>query len=650
VTPYLIRAISIAVAAVSLATQARAVEQILDYTSQIVIARDGTLTVTEEIVVNAEGKKIKRGIYRDFPTRYRGKFGERVVVPFKIERVRRDDKNEPSRMENIDGGIRVYIGNPNQLVPKGVHRYEIIYTTRRQIGFFEEHDELYWNVTGNFWDFPILRAAATIQLPGRGDPDRITHEGYTGATGSKARDLSSRVDAESGEIHFATTKALPERHGLTIVAQFPKGIVAPPSDAEVRQAFLDTNAGLVAGLIGAAVLLAYYVIAWFAIGRDPTAGTIIPRFEAPRGQSPAAMRHLMHMGYDNTCFSAALVNMAVKGYLTIEEKSGKYTLVKANADRSLLSSGEKRIADGLLSIGRIVLRQTEHVKIRKTIESFKKWLKLENEGGLFRANRAVVVPGVVISVLAISGTGYSMKDELANSPDGIGAIFLMVWLTFWSFGVYALLTKVVSSWKGVSSADRGFARTMGVLGALFITCFAVPFVGAEIFVLGLLAKMTSIAMVPTLLVLILSNLVFYHLLRRPTQAGRRLMDENEGFKMYLQTAEGDDIRRFKGPERTPELFEKFLPYAFALDVENEWAERFSDVLEQAGMGGKDGYQPTWYSGHSFDRIGTDGLVSALGSSLSSAIASNSSAPGSSSGGGGGGSSGGGGGGGGGGGW
>jgi len=402
----------------------------------------------------------------------------------------------------------------------------------------------------------------------------------------------------------------------------------------VRQAFFDTNAGLVAGLIGAAVLLAYYVIAWFAIGRDPTAGTIIPRFKAPRGQSPAAMRHLMHMGYDNTCFSAALVNMAVKGYLTIEENNGEYTLVKANADRSLLSLGEKRIADVLLSAGRIVLRQTEHVKIRKTIKSFKKWLKLENEGGLFRANRAVVVPGVVISVLAISGTGYSMKDELANSPDGIGAIFLMVWLTFWSFGVYALLTKVVGSWKGVSSADPGFARTVGVLGAFFITCFAVPFVGAEIFVLGLLAKMTSIAMVPTLLVLILSNVVFYHLLRRPTQAGRRLMDENEGFKMYLQTAEGDDIRRFKGPERTPELFEKFLPYALALDVENEWAERFSDVLEQAGMGGTDGYQPTWYSG----------------SSLSSAIASNSSAPGSSSGGGGGGSSGGGGGGGGGGGW
>ncbi|MBW2714616.1 MAG: DUF2207 domain-containing protein [Deltaproteobacteria bacterium] len=639
-----------AVAAAGIATHARAVEQILDYEAQIEIAHDGSLTVTESITVNAEGKKIKRGIYRDFPTHYRGRFGQRVVVPFEVVSVKRDGGSEDSHLKKVDGGIRVYFGNAKRQVSEGVHRYEIVYQTGWQVGFFEEHDELYWNVTGNFWEFPILRARATVRLPETVDSANVAHEGYTGAAGSKGRGLSSAFDAVAREFYFETTNALPERHGLTIVAQFPKGIVTPPSEAERREAFLCANASLIAGLVGAMVLLGYYWIAWIAMGRDPAAGTIIPLFEAPRGQSPGAMRHLMQMGYDNTCFSAALVNMAVKGFLRIEETGGVYTLVRADADRKVLSSGEKRIAANLLGSGRFEIRRAEHAKIRKTIAAFKKWLKLENEGGLFRANRAAIIPGIAISVLAIGAIGYAMKDEILGNPSEMSSVFLTIWLTFWSVGVYGLLVKVVIAWKDVRKAESGISRVGTVAAAIFISCFAIPFVGAEIFVLGLLVQSTSLALVATLLVLALSNVVFYQLMRRPTKAGRRLMDEIEGFKMYLCTAESDDIRRLEGPKRTPELFEKFLPYALALGVENEWAERFSDVLEQAGMGEDGGYRPVWYSGGSFDRFGSEGLVSSLGSSLSGAIASNSSAPGSSSGGGGGGSSGGGGGGGGGGGW
>jgi uncharacterized membrane protein len=123
------------------------------------------------------------------------------------------------------------------------------------------------------------------------------------------------------------------------------------------------------------------------------------------------------------------------------------------------------------------------------------------------------------------------------------------------------------------------------------------------------------------------------------------MDEIEGFKMYLQTAEGDDIRRLQAPAETPELFERYLPYALALGVENAWSERFSDVLRRASEGGERGYSPTWYNGRSFRHGSIDGFTSSLGPSLASAVSSTSRAPGSSSGGGGGSSGGGGGGGG-----
>ena len=147
----------------------------------------------------------------------------------------------------------------------------------------------------------------------------------------------------------------------------------------------------------------------------------------------------------------------------------------------------------------------------------------------------------------------------------------------------------------------------------------------------------------------LINVIFYLLMKVPTRRGRKVMDAIEGFRMYLATAEKERLNALHPPEQTPELFEKYLPYALALGVEQEWSEQFSDVLMRASMSG-DGYAPRWYSGNHWHNYDAGEFSSKLGASLGSAISSSSSAPGSSSGSGGGGSSGGGGGGGGGGGW
>ncbi|KPK84794.1 MAG: hypothetical protein AMJ81_04815, partial [Phycisphaerae bacterium SM23_33] len=188
--------------------------------------------------------------------------------------------------------------------------------------------------------------------------------------------------------------------------------------------------------------------------------------------------------------------------------------------------------------------------------------------------------------------------------------------------------------------------------AAFLTLFAVPFCIGEVVVLGILVGMTSIWLLPVLLLLGLANVRFHHLLKRPTIQGRKLMDQIEGFRMYLSAAEKDRLEYAAplagAPKRTPQLFEKFLPYALALDVENGWAEQFSDVLARAGVAGA-AYSPAWYRGTSFSSLGAGGFATAVGGSLSSALSSASTSP-SGSGAGGGGSSGGGGGGGGGGGW
>ena len=182
-----------------------------------------------------------------------------------------------------------------------------------------------------------------------------------------------------------------------------------------------------------------------------------------------------------------------------------------------------------------------------------------------------------------------------------------------------------------------------------MTLFAIPFVAGELAAIGMLIYFSSITVAVIWITAIFIDLLFYHLLKAPTRAGRKIMDKIEGFKMYLSVAEGERLNILNPPEKTPELFEKYLPYALALDVEQAWAEKFSNVFKEIAQSGRE-YHPVWYSGRAWRSLEAKNFTSALSSSFSNAISSSSIAPGSSSGSGGGGFSGGGGGGGGGGGW
>jgi uncharacterized membrane protein len=231
--------------------------------------------------------------------------------------------------------------------------------------------------------------------------------------------------------------------------------------------------------------------------------------------------------------------------------------------------------------------------------------------------------------------------------------FLSVWLSMWTLGVIMLAKQMIAAWRSALVLRKNTLQRIGSFtGALFITAFAIPFFIAEVAVLGVLVYTVSIWIAPLLVGLVTINWSFWHWMKQPTVEGQRVMDQIEGFRMYLETAEGELLQSMHPPEMTPELFEKYLPYALALEVENAWAEKFSTELERASSAAGQGaaYHPSWYRGTTWNTASMGDFASGLGSSLGGAVSSSSTAPGSSSGGGGGGSSGGGGGGGGGGGW
>ena len=622
-------------------------ERISSYDSRVTVNTDGSLQVVETIVVESAGIDIVHGIYRDFPTRYSDRAGNRYSVLFDIVSVRRDGNTEPYHTENLSNGIRTYFGSSGYDLPPGTHSYQFTYRTNRQLGFFRSHDELYWNVTGNAWKFPIEVATATVLLPPN-VRSRITDlSGYTGYQGDKGKEYTVRRD-EDGNPTFRAEN-LASQQGLTVAVSWPKGLIAEPTAVQKRAWFIADNKSTFVGLAGLIVVLLYYVIIWSMVGKDPASGTIVPLYEPPDNMSPAAMRFLERMGFDEKAFTAAIMGLAAKGYLTIEQDESKtYKLVRrknATDKGSDLSADEKSLARTLFEDGSpLVLKNKNHEVLSRACKGLETDLHASLETTSFRTNSRYLWPGIVLTLLTI--VVMVLMSGGSRLPV---ALFMSVWLTGWSFGVYALASGVIRAWRSV--------RTEGVLGAgqaIFLTLFSIPFFIGECLGLGMLIWACGLATAGLIAAAIGINVLFHHLLRAPTRAGRALMDRVEGFKMFLTAVDADRLQTIARPDKTPQLFEHFLPYAFALGVEHAWAQQFSQVLAQAATDGAVGsgasYSPSWYSGSSFGSFSAITFTSSFSNSFSSAISSSSTAPGSSSGGGGGGSSGGGGGGGGGGGW
>src|SRR3989338_3901810 len=210
---------------------AAASETILSFDSHVVVHKDSSMTVTETIKVRSERNSIRHGIYRDFPTTYTDyefKIPTRYITGFDVKKVLRDGKPESHHFSTFGNGKRLYIGDRDLLLAPGDYTYTIVYKTKRQLGFFKDRDELFWNVTGNGWVFPIEAVSATVELPAGVPGEKIKVDGYTGYKGSRLKDFSAYFDGNGNPV-FAATKKLRAYEGLTVLVAWPKGFVNEPT-------------------------------------------------------------------------------------------------------------------------------------------------------------------------------------------------------------------------------------------------------------------------------------------------------------------------------------------------------------------------------------------------------------------------------------
>ena len=504
------------------------------------------------------------------------------------------------------------------------------YRTTRQVRHLSDLDEVYWNVTGNGWAFPIRQVSASITLPAPvGFVRSAFYTGPLGATGQDAR----VIDQDERRIRFETARSLAVGEGLTVAAAFQPGLVpAQDANAGTLRLTLD-NLGFFA-LVGLPPLLGIYLfIRWVRVGRDPPKGVIIPLFAPPADMSLAVASWVYWRGTGakvrgvSRALVAALMSLAVGGRVILMEHSPGLTIERARKRRGAddsLAPEERILEDDLIGrTGSIIIERANDDRIRDAVTNFDNTLNRAYAGKYYRFNWGSIAIGAVLSLLA------AMAFFLLYAPNEDQMVIFFAALGVGVIGGNLLVRGVRRIAGDTPGAPAGPGWIMAAIGLLVLSAFVallawpdptahllgqagLPLPPAEGFALP-----ATRAVGVAVLAIVLLNMAFGVLLFAPTPLGRKGAEDLAGFRHSLEVAEAERMNLPGKPDFTTELFERYLPYAIGLGVEKHWA-RALDAHLASGLPGDHGRydQPNFYSGRDFEaaRIGasTAAIASTLG--------------------------------------
>jgi uncharacterized membrane protein YgcG len=484
----------------------------------VVVSEDGTIDVTETIEARFIGENW-HGLYRSIPIEYTNPQGLNYTLL--IDHVSATDSDGSAlKYEQSSEGryskFKIYIPNADDSTHTVVFHYRALDAMR----FFEDHDELYWNVTGNDWEVPIQFASAHITLPA--GVTGLHAIAYTGAMNSRAQDAVVEVKDNGVDIH--TTRPLSFHEGLTAVVGFDKGFVHPPSGATKFAQFLRSNIPLLIP-VGAFFVMFWL---WWTRGRGPERQAIAVQYEAPDKLTPGECGTLVDNEAAMRDITATLVDLAVKGYMTIEQKDESHLLGLSHSKEYIF-----------------------HLK------------KPPAEWTTARPHEQQMLAAVFSNGAA---TDVKLSDLQNHFYTQLPAIRDSIFQALMNDNYYLHRPDTVR---------QGYIGAGMAIGFLTIAGNVV------------LARATGIASFTWVIAGIATGLVvciFGYFMSARTVTGQRALEKVLGFEDFLGRTQKDQIDRL---EKTPELFEKYLPYAMALHVEKKWVQAFSGIAMQP---------PNWYQG------------------------------------------------------
>jgi uncharacterized membrane protein YgcG len=486
--------------------------QITSYNTDMNVRRDSSVVVTETIRVDFSGDSYRHGIFRDIPlvgsdawgNKYRIRLSDLAVL----------DGGSPAQTQTTrqGGNLHIRIGSPDIYVT-GEHTYTLRYILLRAVHFFKDHDEVYWNVVGDKWEVPVGYATANVTIPAVAPQGTLRAVSYTGSYGATGSDALANVT--NGQIAtFKMQRPLNVGEQMTVVVGWPKGIVSPPSLGQEALWFVADN-----GFVFLPFLFGMFLFfLWRSAGRDPDTGrseTVM--YDPPDGLRPAEIGTLIDEKVDIRDIAASIVDLAVRGYITIKaEPQPGFLVSKTDYELTL----QKPIAEVTEDRS---LNYYEHKLIDAIFEGDQtKWMSS------LKYNFYSDLPGLRDSLYdALVKRGY-----FAQRPDSVRATYL-------GLGIAGIVAGVAS------------AIFLGASGPVFIPVGW----GIAVALCGGMLALASGAM------------------PKKTGKGKDALLGARGFEEYLSRAEGGQIKM----QEREGYFEKYLPYAMAFGIADRWARAFDGI-------------------------------------------------------------------------
>ena len=512
-------------------------EKIRNYEVTVQINRNGTLTVNE-VIDYQFGEEFKHGIYRDIPLRSK-RFGFDVHKSFiKMNWIKRDGKDEEYTKNHFYEGIRYRIGSETELV--NLYKTESVYELNYDIynAVFEKDGiyQVYYNAIGQFWNVPIEQASVIIRFP---DGQKIKKneieklEVYTGSYGEKGENYDILENDE--EIHIST-KELEAKNGLTFMLNLKTDKISPTLVDKLKIVYLSNPAIIILPFL-LLFLTIYSIVTWKFFGKDPQGKSVIPEFNLPKDISPMFAAYINGERDTVEILNAGIFTLLTKGFIVANRVNGEIKYNKesktAYAQETQLAEEERMLLDALSSEKNNIFSGEKRIynKANSIIEILKdKYHKI-----IYKNNGSFLVPfycaAPVFMIFIFSQTNFEIFNPfiILYILITLGSFFHRIWITVSKKLLIGLLIIVI----------LGVSFYQGIEIFVFTTYFVILFI------------------------------VYAKLIGKYTNEGLRKKEYLKGMKMYIKTAEENQIRKFDNVKELIEYFNGILPFAVALGVKNE---------------------------------------------------------------------------------
>lgn len=511
-------------------------EKIYLFDAIVKVEKTGEIEVTENITLNARHEEINRGITRGLPNNI-------IERPHNFS-LTMDGKEHPFFIEKEGGYLAVNFGN-DDYISKGLHTYSLTYKCTGAIDFWEDYDELYWDVTGNDIPFVIDKARVKVIFP---EGVKVKRRGISIYTG---KEWEKEQNAEQvGNLVFETTKPLNPKEGFTVSIPFDKGVITPPFFIKLLHFFkkILPYLRLLLSVTIFILLVAYCAKSWYRYGRDPVLPGVT-QYDPPKDVSPAFVCYQKRKGKGTSnVLTCIILDLAIKKYIKIEEKGKDITLYREKTDWQGLPEEEKMMMEKLFPVSHIrILNEKaghalEYVKTR-AVKEFQKKLR-----GFIKSNNKYM--GKANLLLFALGVLPVLGDSI---------ILLNIFLGFMlyvTFGVMFRSSKVLACLFGAFCV--WLAANLSNYSLAFVLC-------EVIFVMG-----------------IFITALYVHLIPNLTDAGEEYFEYLKGFEKYIKTAEIYRVEE-SNPADAEKIFCDYLPYAFALGLSNVWMQKFTKIINNINV-------------------------------------------------------------------